>query len=66
MKHTKLKDVQRFLISQGAVPIRQKGSHQIWKLGEKTAPLAIRNEISPGSLRDILRNLGINYKGLVI
>jgi predicted RNA binding protein YcfA (HicA-like mRNA interferase family) len=57
----RLRDVVNKLESLGAVRVRAgKGSHEIWKLGDKTAVVPLHREVSPGVLRDIQKFLGLD------
>lgn len=65
MTSMKFKDLERLLYSQGAQPVREgKGSHMIWRKGNLTASVPRHRLVSAGSLRDIFKHLGIDYKGL--
>ncbi len=56
MNRTKL---LRILRANGAHQDRSGGNHDIWKRGSKSAPVPRHREISEGTVRSILRQLGI-------
>lgn len=65
MKPMKYKELIRLISSYGAKYHRNgKGSHDIYILGSKTACIPAHRVISSGTLRDIFRNLDIDYKNL--
>lgn len=53
-----IRKLPRILIATGAIPIRQKGSHQIWRLENCTATVPVHTrEIPDGTLRSIQKQL---------
>lgn len=65
MKPMKFKDLERVLVKQGAQAVRSgKGSHQIWKRGSMTAAVPLHRLVSPGTIRDIMKCLGIDFRTL--
>lgn len=61
MKAIRLKDVINTLQANGVVFVREgKGSHSIYKLGNKTTSIPNHKEVSPGVLRNIIRDLELN------
>lgn len=66
MKSMKVKALLKELKKQGVEKVREgKGSHTIYALGNKQASIPTHNGnvVSPGTLRDIYKNLGLDKKG---
>lgn len=65
MKSVKLKDFLSKLSQLGVVYDRSgKGSHRIYRLGDRIAVIPQHREVSPGTQRDILKLLGLNKQSL--
>jgi predicted RNA binding protein YcfA (HicA-like mRNA interferase family) len=65
MKSMKHKDLMKLLKKYNVEFVRQgKGSHEIYRIGTKTASIPSHKIMSPGTLRDIFKLLDINYKEL--
>lgn len=62
MRAVKYRVLEQELRRNGCEFIRQKGSHQIWGLNGKTAPVPYGTEVTAGTLRDIIKHLGLQGK----
>ena len=66
MKSMKHRDLLKKLKKLGVEKVREgKGSHTIYQRGDKQASIPAHKIVSPGSLRDIYRNLGLSDKEIV-
>lgn len=66
MKPLKQKQFNKLMKNLGAIKIRQLGSHMIYQLNNNTGCVPYGKEISPGTLRQFLSVLGVDYKRLKI
>lgn len=64
MSAMKYRDLIKYLESLGAVMVRRgKGSHVVYRLGNKQTIIPKHSHGVPaGTLRDIFKQLGIDYK----
>lgn len=68
LKNIGLKDFRKFLLHQGLIHIRTKGSHEIWSRKDLTRPVIIQSSVDPIPMfivKNNLRTMGLTSEDLL-